>query len=88
MLEPPKPAAPSFKTPNSDIDLFGLRFEETTPKSKDSSEDQEGVCVCVCVCAHVRACVCVCVVQDHYLISHWIMPYFFTVNLSVNCNNT
>lgn len=41
LAEPPKPAAPSFKTPNSDIDLFGLRFEETTPKSKDSSEDQE-----------------------------------------------
>ncbi|KAF4113881.1 rab-like protein 6 isoform X2 [Onychostoma macrolepis] len=39
--EPPKPAAPSFKTLNSDIDLFGLGFEETTPKSKDSSEDQE-----------------------------------------------
>ncbi|XP_016136153.1 rab-like protein 6 [Sinocyclocheilus grahami] len=39
--EPPKPAAPSFKTLNSDIDLFGLEFEETMPKSKDSSEDQE-----------------------------------------------
>uniref|UniRef100_A0A8C2C0K5 RAB, member RAS oncogene family-like 6a n=1 Tax=Cyprinus carpio TaxID=7962 RepID=A0A8C2C0K5_CYPCA len=39
--EPSKPAAPSLKTLNSDIDLFGLGFEETTPKSKDSSEDQE-----------------------------------------------
>ncbi|XP_059405425.1 rab-like protein 6 isoform X2 [Carassius carassius] len=39
--EPPKPAAPSFKTLSSDIDLFSLGFEETTPKSKDSSEDQE-----------------------------------------------
>ncbi|XP_043095526.1 rab-like protein 6 isoform X2 [Puntigrus tetrazona] len=39
--EPPKPAATSFRTLNSDIDLFGLGFEETTPKSKDSSEDQE-----------------------------------------------
>ncbi|KAK2910894.1 hypothetical protein QQF64_026476 [Cirrhinus molitorella] len=39
--EPPKPVAPSLKTLNSDIDLFGLGFEETTPKSKDSSEDQE-----------------------------------------------
>ncbi|XP_051552328.1 rab-like protein 6 [Myxocyprinus asiaticus] len=36
--EPPRPVAPSF---NSDIDLFGLGFEETTPKNKDSSEDQE-----------------------------------------------
>ncbi|RXN08380.1 rab 6 [Labeo rohita] len=40
--EPPKPVAPSFKTLNSDIDLFGLGFEEATPKSKDSSDDQEG----------------------------------------------
>ncbi|XP_073689165.1 rab-like protein 6, partial [Garra rufa] len=39
--EPPKPVAASFKTLNSDIDLFGLGFEETMPKSKDSSEDQE-----------------------------------------------
>ncbi|XP_042579396.1 rab-like protein 6 [Cyprinus carpio] len=39
--EPSKPAAPSLKTLNSDIDLFGLGFEETTPKSKDTSEDQE-----------------------------------------------
>lgn len=39
--EPPKPVAPSFKTLNSDIDLFGLGFEEATPKSKESSEDQE-----------------------------------------------
>ncbi|XP_016389712.1 rab-like protein 6 [Sinocyclocheilus rhinocerous] len=39
--EPPKPAAASFKTLNSGIDLFGLGFEEMTPKSKDSSEDQE-----------------------------------------------
>ncbi|XP_050966442.1 rab-like protein 6 isoform X2 [Labeo rohita] len=39
--EPPKPVAPSFKTLNSDIDLFGLGFEEATPKSKDSSDDQE-----------------------------------------------
>ncbi|XP_067295727.1 rab-like protein 6 isoform X2 [Pseudorasbora parva] len=37
----PKSVAPSFKTLNSDIDLFGLGFQETTPKSKDSSEDQE-----------------------------------------------
>ncbi|XP_051523489.1 rab-like protein 6 isoform X2 [Myxocyprinus asiaticus] len=36
--EPPKPVAPSF---NSNIDLFGLGFEETTPKNKNSSEDQE-----------------------------------------------
>ncbi|XP_051953108.1 rab-like protein 6 [Xyrauchen texanus] len=36
--EPPKTVAPSF---NSDIDLFGLGFEETTPKNKNSSEDQE-----------------------------------------------
>ncbi|KAK7172564.1 hypothetical protein R3I93_002623 [Phoxinus phoxinus] len=41
LQEPPNPVAPSFKTLNSDIDLFGLGFEETTPKSKDSSEDQE-----------------------------------------------
>ncbi|XP_067263399.1 rab-like protein 6 isoform X1 [Chanodichthys erythropterus] len=39
--EPHKPAASSFKTLNSDIDLFGLGFDEMTPKSKDSSEDQE-----------------------------------------------
>ncbi|XDV21499.1 hypothetical protein PO909_026591 [Leuciscus waleckii] len=41
LQDPPKPVAPSFKTLNSDIDLFGLGFEETTPKSKDSSDDQE-----------------------------------------------
>lgn len=41
LQEPPKPVAPSFQTLNSDIDLFGLGFDETTPKSKDSSEDQE-----------------------------------------------
>lgn len=40
--EPPKPVAPSFKTLNSNIDLFGLGFEEMTHNSKDSSEDQEG----------------------------------------------
>uniref|UniRef100_A0A673JXG2 RAB, member RAS oncogene family-like 6a n=2 Tax=Sinocyclocheilus rhinocerous TaxID=307959 RepID=A0A673JXG2_9TELE len=39
--EPPKPVAPSFQTLNSNIDLFGLGFEETRPNSKDSSEDQE-----------------------------------------------
>ncbi|XP_052454506.1 rab-like protein 6 isoform X2 [Carassius gibelio] len=39
--EPPKPVAPSFKTLNSNIDLFGLGFEEMTHNSKDSSEDQE-----------------------------------------------
>ncbi|XP_056313255.1 rab-like protein 6 isoform X2 [Danio aesculapii] len=41
LTEPPKPVAPSFKTINSDIDLFGLGLEEATPKSKESSEDQE-----------------------------------------------
>uniref|UniRef100_A0A672KCS0 RAB, member RAS oncogene family-like 6a n=1 Tax=Sinocyclocheilus grahami TaxID=75366 RepID=A0A672KCS0_SINGR len=39
--EPPKHVAPSFQTLNSNIDLFGLGFEETRPNSKDSSEDQE-----------------------------------------------
>uniref|UniRef100_A0AAY4ECN7 Rab-like protein 6 n=1 Tax=Denticeps clupeoides TaxID=299321 RepID=A0AAY4ECN7_9TELE len=38
--EPPKPNAPAFT--NSDIDLFGLGFEDKVSKSKDSSEDQEG----------------------------------------------
>ncbi|XP_016296804.1 rab-like protein 6 [Sinocyclocheilus anshuiensis] len=38
---PPKPVAPSFQTLTSNIDLFGLGFEETRPNSKDSSEDQE-----------------------------------------------
>jgi len=47
LQEPPKPVAPSFKTLNSDIDLFGLGFEDTTPKSKDSSEDQEGKLISV-----------------------------------------
>ncbi|XP_028830541.1 rab-like protein 6 isoform X2 [Denticeps clupeoides] len=37
--EPPKPNAPAFT--NSDIDLFGLGFEDKVSKSKDSSEDQE-----------------------------------------------
>lgn len=36
-----KPASSSFKGLNSDIDLFGLGFEDTTPKSKDSSEDPD-----------------------------------------------
>ncbi|XP_076140964.1 rab-like protein 6 [Alosa pseudoharengus] len=39
--EPPKASALSFKSHNSDIDLFGLAFNETPSKSKDSSEDQE-----------------------------------------------
>nr|XP_055054088.1 rab-like protein 6 [Misgurnus anguillicaudatus]XP_055054089.1 rab-like protein 6 [Misgurnus anguillicaudatus] len=39
--EPHKPAGSSFKGLNSDIDLFGLGFEDTTPKSKDSSEDPD-----------------------------------------------
>ncbi|TRZ01299.1 hypothetical protein DNTS_018630 [Danionella cerebrum] len=39
--EPPKPIAPSIQTLNSDIDLFGLGFEETTPRSKESSEELE-----------------------------------------------
>lgn len=39
--EPHKPASCSFKGLNSDIDLFGLGFEDTTPKSKDSSEDPD-----------------------------------------------
>ncbi|XP_030631178.1 rab-like protein 6 [Chanos chanos] len=37
--EPPKPSGPSIKTLNSDTDLFGLGFEEKTPKSRDSSEE-------------------------------------------------
>lgn len=40
--EPPKPVAPSFKNPSSDIDLFGLGFEDTACKSKDSSDDPDG----------------------------------------------
>ncbi|XP_031433639.1 rab-like protein 6 isoform X2 [Clupea harengus] len=39
--EPLKAGAPSFKSQTSDIDLFGLGFNETPSKSKDSSEDQE-----------------------------------------------
>lgn len=38
--EPPKAsAAPSLKGLNSDLDLFGLGFDEAPPKSKDSSEE-------------------------------------------------
>ncbi|XP_022523470.2 rab-like protein 6 isoform X1 [Astyanax mexicanus] len=39
--DPPKINPSPFKSLNSDIDLFDLGFEESTPKSKDSSEDQE-----------------------------------------------
>ncbi|XP_036385321.1 rab-like protein 6 [Megalops cyprinoides] len=38
--EPLKPTVLSFKSKN-ETDLFGLGFEESTAKSKDSSEDQE-----------------------------------------------
>ncbi|XP_066569235.1 rab-like protein 6 [Amia ocellicauda] len=38
--EPLKPTVLTFK-PKNDTDLFGLGIEESTPKSKDSSEDAE-----------------------------------------------
>ncbi|XP_056601679.1 rab-like protein 6 isoform X1 [Triplophysa dalaica] len=38
LQEPPIPDVPSFK---NDIDLFGLGFEDTTCKSKDSSDDPD-----------------------------------------------
>ncbi|XP_072529758.1 rab-like protein 6 isoform X2 [Salminus brasiliensis] len=41
LADPPKITPSPFKSLNSDIDLFDLGFEESTPKSKDSSEDQE-----------------------------------------------
>ncbi|KAL7836894.1 hypothetical protein AOLI_G00281780 [Acnodon oligacanthus] len=40
VLEPPKASILSFKHKN-DSDLFGLGFEEKTPQSKDSSDEQE-----------------------------------------------
>uniref|UniRef100_A0A8C4SCT0 RAB, member RAS onco family like 6 n=1 Tax=Erpetoichthys calabaricus TaxID=27687 RepID=A0A8C4SCT0_ERPCA len=41
MLEPLKPTVLSFK-PKNDLDLFGLGFDETSPKNKDSSDEAEG----------------------------------------------
>ncbi|XP_051788250.1 rab-like protein 6 isoform X1 [Erpetoichthys calabaricus] len=40
MLEPLKPTVLSFK-PKNDLDLFGLGFDETSPKNKDSSDEAE-----------------------------------------------
>lgn len=39
--EPPKASGLSFKSQGSDIDLFGLGFDDATAKGKDSSEDQD-----------------------------------------------
>ncbi|XP_076844414.1 rab-like protein 6 isoform X2 [Brachyhypopomus gauderio] len=41
LAEPLKNTAPFPKDLNSDIDLFNLQFEESTPKGKESSEDQD-----------------------------------------------
>ncbi|KAL7834666.1 hypothetical protein SRHO_G00289130 [Serrasalmus rhombeus] len=43
LVDPPKITPSLFKSLNSDIDLFDLGIEESTPKGKDSSEDQDDI---------------------------------------------